>query len=240
MKKFTILLLLLGFISAVSTAQINVQSSFSKKFNVEFRVGPSFPYSDFGNKDANNNNSGYAKLGYKAEAIAGYKLIDVIGINVMGFYNANGTDLSSLSNKLNISTPGRTWTSDSKSWNIYGALLGFEYSYPASKYFIVGFKAYTGLLNATAPKVELTSGSDSFVQDEKSTTSLTYMFSVSGAYPITKSTFWITSVGYLGSTPRFDNIKTVSTINGVREETTLTFNQDMKVFVVDTGIRIVF
>ena len=239
MKNFTILLLLLGFISTVSTAQINVQSSFSKKFNVEFRVGPSFPYSDFGNKDATNNNSGFAKLGYKAEAIVGYKLIDVIGINLMGFYNANGTDLSSLSNQLNTSS-GKTWTSESKSWNIYGALLGFEYSYPASKSFIVGFKAYTGILNTTAPKVELTSGSDSYVQDEKSTTALTYMFSVSGAYPISKSTFWITSVGYLGSTPKFENVKTTQTINGVKSESTSTFNQDMKVFVVDTGIRIVF
>ncbi len=241
MKKFTILLLLLGFISAVSTAQINVQSSFSKKFNVEFRVGPSFPYSDFGNKDTANNNSGFAKLGYKAEAIVGYKLIDVIGINLMGFYNANGTDLSSLSNKLNNRFPGSTWTSDSKSWNIYGALLGFEYSYPASKSFIVGFKAYTGILNTTIPKVELTSGNDSYVQDEKSTTALTYMFSVSGAYPITKSTFWVTSVGYLGSTPRFENVSIRETYNGKPQpQRTETFNQDMKVFVVDTGIRIVF
>jgi hypothetical protein len=240
MKNFTILLLLLGFISTVSTAQINVQSSFSKKFTVEFRVGPSFPYSDFGNKDAANQNSGFAKLGYKTEAIVGYKLIDVIGINLMGFYNANGTDLSSLTNQLNGLTPGKTWTSDSKSWNIYGGLLGFEYSYPASKSFIVGFKAYTGILNTTAPKVELTSGSDSYVQDEKSTTALTYMFSVSGAYPISKSTFWVTSVGYLSSTPKFDNVKTTQTINGLKTESTSTFNQDMKVFVVDTGIRIVF
>ncbi len=240
MKKVTILILLLILAVSFSNAQINVQSSFSKKFNAELRVGPSFPYSDFGNKDAANNNSGFAKVGYKAEAIFGYKLIDVVGINLMGFYNSNGTDLSSLTNQLNSLTPGKNWSSDSKSWNIYGGLLGFEYSYPASRSFIVGFKAYTGILSTKAPKVELTSGSDTYVQDEKSTTALTYMFSVSGAYPLTKSTFWVTSIGYLGSTPKFDNVKTTQTINGIKTENSSTFNQDMKVFVVDTGIRIVF
>lgn len=240
MKQITILFLFLFLTVSFLNAQINVQSSFNKKFNVEFRVGPSFPYSDFGNKDAANNNSGFAKLGYKAEAIFGYKLIDVIGINLMGFFNSNGTDLSSLTNQLNGLTPGRTWSSDSKSWNIYGGLLGFEYSYPTSKSFIIGFKAYTGILNTSAPKVELSSGNDSFVQDEKSTTALTYMFSVSGAYPISKNTFWITSVGYLGSNPKFDNVKTTQTINGAKTESTSTFTQDMKVFVIDTGIRIVF
>src|SRR5665647_881812 len=132
MKIFTVLIILLVFVVSGLNAQINVQSSFSKKFNVELRVGPSFPYSDFGNKDANNQNSGFAKVGYKIEAIVGYKLIDVIGINLMGFYNANGTDLSSLS-KLLSDRSGNTWTSDSKSWNIFGGLVGFEYSYPASK-----------------------------------------------------------------------------------------------------------
>lgn len=240
MKVFTILLILLVSGISTSRAQINLQSSFEKKFNAEFRVGPSFPYSDFGNKDASKNNSGFAKIGYKAEAIIGYKLIDIIGVNLMGFFNSNGTDLSSLTNQLNSLTPGRSWTSDSKSWNIYGALLGFEYSYPASKNFVVGFKAYTGILNTTAPKVELMSGNDSYVQDEKSTTALTYMFSVSGAYPISKSAFWITSVGYLGSTPKFDNVKITKIISGLKEESTSTFNQDMKVFIIDTGIRIVF
>lgn len=239
MKKVTILLLLLVLAVSFSNAQINVQSSFSKKFNVEFRVGPSFPYGDFGNKDAVNQNSGFAKVGYKAEAIIGYKLIDIIGINLMGFYNSNGTDLSSLSNQLG-QTLGGTWTTDSKSWNIYGGLLGFEYSYPTSKYFIVGFKAYTGILSTTLPKVALTSGNNSYTQEEQSTTALTYMFSVSGAYPISKSMFWISSIGYLGSTPNFDLVKSVKTINGQVTESFTTFSQDMKVFVVDTGIRIVF
>lgn len=239
MRIFTTMLFLLSFIASLSTAQINVQSSFSKKFNIELRVGPSFAYSDFGNNDANNKNSGFAKTGYKIEASVGYKLIDIIGINLMGFLNANGTDISPLSSLLSQQT-GKTWTSDSKSWTIYGGLLGFEYTYPTSKSFIIGFKAYTGILNTKAPKVQLTSGNDSYVQDEKSTTALTYMFSVSGAYPLSKSIFWITSLGLVGSTPRFDNVKTVETINGVRTESTESFNQDLKVFVVDTGLRIVF
>ncbi len=239
MKKLTVLLLL-SFIAATSVySQINVQNSFNKKFNVELRVGPSFPYGDLGKDDANNTNSGFAKLGFKGEAVIGYKLVDVIGINVMGFYNSNPTDLANLTTALNTST-GKTWATDSKSWNIFGALLGFEYSYPASKSFIVGFKAYSGIMSTNAPEIKLTSGSDSYVQEGKSTTAITYMISVSGAYPVSNSVFWITSIGFLGSTPKFENVKITQILNGTKTETTTTFNQDMKVFVIDTGIRIVF
>jgi hypothetical protein len=67
------------------------------------------------------------------------------------------------------------------------------------------------------------------------------MFSVSGAYPITKSLFWVSSLGYVGSTPKFSDVKTTETINGVvQPSNTSTFNQDLKVFVIDTGLRIVF
>ncbi|MFA7361783.1 MAG: hypothetical protein WC139_12180 [Candidatus Kapaibacterium sp.] len=239
MKIIYVLFLILAFHISFSHAQNNVQSSFNKKFNVEIRVGPSFPYGDLGKTDALNKNSGFAKIGFKAEAVVGYKLVDVLGINVMGFYNSNGTDLTNLTQQLNNQT-GRAWTTDSKSWNIYGGLLGLEYSYPASKSIVVGFKAYSGIMSTTSPKVELTSGADSFVQEEKSTTALTYMFSLSGAYPLSNNIFWISSIGFLGATPKFENVKTVTTINGVTTESTDTFNQDMKVFIVDTGIKIVF
>lgn len=239
MRILTVLLLLLALNISQTNAQINLQNSFNKKFNIELRVGPSFPYGDLGNKDANNNNSGFAQVGFKAEAVVGYKLVDVLGINIMGFYNSNGTDLSNLSQLLNSRT-GKAWSSDSKSWNIFGGLLGFEYSFPASKVLIVGFKAYSGIMSTTSPKVELTSGADSYIQDELSTTALTYMFSLSGAYPLSNNIFWVSSIGFLGSTPKFENVKTVTTINGVRTESTETFSQDMKTFVVDTGIRIVF
>lgn len=239
MRPLVVLLLLLALNISLTNAQINLQNSFNKKFNVELRVGPSFPYGDLGNKDANNKNSGFAQVGFKAEAVVGYKIVDVLGINLMGFFNSNGTDLSSLSQNLNSST-GKTWSSDSKSWNIFGGLLGFEYSFPASKVLVVGFKAYSGIMSTTSPKVELKSGADSYVQDELSTTALTYMFSLSGAYPLSNNIFWISSIGFLGSTPKFENVKTVTTINGVSKEELETFSQDMKVFVVDTGIKIVF
>lgn len=239
MKKFNVLLLLIVLSVSSVYSQINIQNSFNKKFNVELRVGPSFPYSDFGNKEAANANSGFAKVGFKAEAVVGYKLVDVLGINVMGFFNANGTDLGSLETSLKTST-GKIWTADSKSWNIYGALVGLEYSMPASKTLIVGFKAYSGIMSTNAPEVKLTSGADSYVQESKSTTALTYMFSVSGAYPLSNNVFWISSIGFLGATPKFENVKITQIINGAKTETFTTFNQDMKVFVVDTGIRIIF
>ncbi|MFA5011080.1 MAG: hypothetical protein WC644_03905 [Ignavibacteria bacterium] len=239
MRIIIVLFFILSFHISFSHAQNYVQSSFSKKFNVEVRVGPSFPYGDLGKTDALNKNSGFAKLGFKAEAVVGYKLVDVLGINVMGFFNSNGTDLANL-NQLLSSQTGNAWTADSKSWNIFGGLIGLEYSYPASKSLIVGFKAYSGIMSTTSPKVELTSGSNSYIQDEKSTTALTYMISLSGAYPLSKNIFWISSIGLVGATPKFENVKTTTIINGVKTENTDTFNQDMKVFVVDTGIRIIF
>ena len=158
MKKFTLLLVLFSIWISLAFSQNDNKPSYllnTKRFSVEFLVGPSFPYGDFGRKDASLESSGFAKVGYKVESGISYKLLDVVNIGVMGFYNANGTNLSDLESYLSYLYPGTTWSAKSDNWNIYGGLFGFTLSLPLSKKLTGSFRAYSGIMNATIPMLEV-------------------------------------------------------------------------------------
>ncbi|MCI0472010.1 MAG: hypothetical protein L0Y76_00320 [Ignavibacteria bacterium] len=244
MKKILILTLAILFSTSLISDSLFAQKKYAQKkiyrFYTDLQVGPSFPYGDLGSDDVSSRNSGYATTGYKIEFNFGYKLIDLVGINLMAFYNSNPLDLEPLETHLTSLHPGTQWTSESLSWALYGGLLGFEFSYPAGKNFNMGLKAYTGYMSTTSPQLEIRSGSDYYTQAEKETSALAYMFSLSGEYKIGPQIYWITSLDFLGANPNFDNVGVTKQVNGVTTNETKTFTQDMKAFVIDTGLKIVF
>jgi len=242
MKTITVSLLMILLLSSFSFSQKKNENllNTSKKFSVELTAGPSFPYSDFGRKDVSQESSGYAKLGYKFELSAAYRLIDVLDITVMGFYNSNGSDLSNLSSFLNQKYPGSNWIADSKRWNLLGGFAGFQLDFPITKKITGGFKAYSGFINTKSPEAILRNGNDFFKQSELSTTSFGYFVSLSANYPLTKSLFWTVSGDFIGSNASFNDVKTTTFINGATNEKTISYSQNIQVFVIDTGIKFIF
>jgi hypothetical protein len=245
MKKILIVILAVLFSTSFFSPHLFGQSKkYTPKkvyrFYTDLEIGPSFPYGDLGSDDAYSKNSGYATVGYKVEFNFGYKLIDLVGINLMAFYNGNPLNLSTLEERLAKEYPGTQWSSESLNWGLYGGLLGFEFSYPAGKNFNMGLKAYTGYMSTTSPQLEIRSGSNYYTQAEKETSALAYMFSLSGEYKIGPQIYWITTMDFLGANPNFDNVGITKQVNGVTTNDTKTFSQDMKAFVIDTGLKIVF
>jgi hypothetical protein len=244
MKKFTLVLVLFSLWVSITFSQTDNKPSYllnTKKFSVELAVGPSFPYGDYGRKSASNESSGYAKLGYKIEAGASYKLIDVINISIMGFYNANGTDLSDFESHLAYIYPGTSWSAQSGRWDIFGGLLGFSLSFPLTKKLTGNFRAYSGILNATLPALEVLGNSgNKYNQDEKTTTSFTYIVSLSVTYPLSKWLYWSSSVDFLGATPNFSDVNTKTVVGGITKTGITNFSQNMQSFIIDTGLMIVF
>jgi|GEM_PF-885058 len=244
MKKILIVILAILFSTSLFSDSLFGQTKYAKKkfyrFYTDLQVGPSFPYGDLGSDDPLSVKSGYATVGYKIEANFGVKLIDVVGINLMGFFNSNPINLGTLETHLSGKFPGTSWSYDALKWEIYGGLLGFEFSYPAAKKFTVGLRAYTGYLSTTSPQLQLYSGSNSYTQAEAKSDGLAYLISLSGEYLIGPQIYWTGSLDFLGANPDFNNVGTVTVVNGVTTPSTTSFTQDMKVFVIDTGIKIVF
>ena len=239
MRKIYIILLVL-LISTSVLAQ-NKYNSYETpgKFGVEVTIGPSFPYGDFGRKDPYNESSGFAIVGYKAGANLSYHLIDVVDINLMGIYNSNGTNMSELENLL-ASKYGGAWTAESRTWSTYGGFLGFGLSYPYTKKLSVGFRAYSGILNSKAPEVKISSGNSYYKQDEKTASSFSYIISINGKYQLTRNLYWITALEFMGSSANFQDVTTTIVSGETNKVTTGSFSQDMRTFLVNTGLKLVF
>jgi hypothetical protein len=245
MKEFTLLLVLFSVWVSTAFSQADNQPNYllnTKKFGVDLSVGPSFPYGDFGRKSASNDNSGFAKLGYKIEAGATYKLIDVINLNVMGFYTSNGTDLSDLQTLLGQRNPGTSWTAQSGRWDIFGGLVGLSLTMPITKKLTGSFKAYSGILNATIPELNVKgTNNSSYIQSKQTTSTFSYIVSLSVSYPLSRSFYWTSSADFIGATPNFNDVSIQSTINGVPQPVVKTsLSQNMQSFIIDTGITFVF
>ncbi|HWQ80828.1 MAG TPA: hypothetical protein VN514_01035 [Ignavibacteria bacterium] len=238
MKKILIVLTLI-ILTAPLFAQDNKVTINPNKFGAEINAGPSIPYGDFGSKDPYNESAGFAKLGYKIEANVSYHLIDVIDVYLMGFYNSNGTKLSALEDALKQKYGG-TWTAGSRTWNTYGGFIGFEFSYPIYKKVSMGFRAYSGLLNSTAPELTVSRGSDFYRQDEKTATSFSYIISINGKYHLARNFFWVLSLDFLGSNASFKDVNITEYVGGYTTVRTGTFSQDMRTFIISTGPRITF
>ena len=238
MKNILFVLALIILTTSLHAQERNYQIN-PNKFGIEINGGPSIPYGDFGSKDAYNASAGFAKLGYKIDANVSYHLIDVIDVYAMGFYNSNGTNLENfeiaLKNKY-----GGTWSAGSRTWNIYGGFIGFEFSYPIYRKISLGFRAYSGLLNSKAPELTIINGNDFYRQDEKSASSFAYIISLNGKYHLTKGLFWITSLDFLGGNASFKDVKTTEYVGGITSERFSTFSQDMRSVVVSTGLRLTF
>jgi hypothetical protein len=239
MKKLYFIVLAL-LISSLVYSQDKYNANLSPKlFGIEITAGPSFPYGDFGSKDAYNESAGFAKVGYKAGVNLTYHLIDIIDINLMGFFNSNGTNLSNLQNALSEKYGG-AWTADSRTWNIYGGFLGFEFSYPIYRKLSVGFRAYSGMINSKAPELTIRNGNFYYKQDEKTASSFSYIISLDGKYHLTNNLFWIASVDFLGGSASFKDVKTTVSTGNTPVVTVQTFSQDMRTVIINTGLRIVF
>ncbi|MCE1165473.1 MAG: hypothetical protein LWX07_08750 [Bacteroidetes bacterium] len=238
MKNYLIVVFLIAIAATVQAQERNYQIN-PNKFGVEINAGPSIPYGDFGSKDAYNVSAGFAKLGYKVEANVSYHLIDVIDVYLMGVYNSNGTNLSNLENALS-SEYGGTWTAGSRTWNIYGGFIGFEFTYPIYRKVSLGFRAYSGLLNSKAPELKVSNGGDYYIQSEKTASSFAYIISLNGKYHLTKGLFWVMSLDFLGGSASFKDVKTTKYHGGTTEESLNTFSQDMRTIAVSTGLRLTF
>lgn len=238
MKKILLVFAVIIFAVTLKAQEKNIQIT-PNKFGVELNAGPSIPYGDFGSKDPYNESAGFAKLGYKIEANVSYHLIDVIDVYLMGFYNSNGTKLTALEDALRQKNGG-TWTAGSRTWNTYGGFIGFEFSYPIYKKISMGFRAYSGLLNSTAPELTISSGNDFYRQDEKTASSFSYIISLNGKYHLARNFFWILSLDFLGANASFKDVKITESIGGYTTVRTGTFSQDMRTFILSTGPRITF
>jgi len=237
MKKLTVLFLAILVITNISFSQTNTTKS-PKREKIFFglSVGPSFPESDYKNKEFTLN-SGYAKVGYKIQAYGGINLIGVLGVSILGFTNYNTTNTENLKNNITSTYPGNNWIDNSKSWQLFGGMGGITLYYPLDKKLTLDVKIMSGLLNAISPELLFVSGSNTYKLESQTTNSFSYMTSIGLNVNVGQNVSLTTSMDFMSSSPSFNNVKTTTSINGVNNETTTSFSREINIINLMVGFR---
>lgn len=208
-------------------------------------VGPSIPLSDFSRKDPSSDASGYAKLGYCVEGDINFRLAPLFTLGLTSYFNSNPTDLQALIDDQNAKNPGTSWSGKANNWYLYGILGGFGYSYPVAPKVRAELKGLAGFLNAKSPEFLITaaSGSDVYTLkiEEKSVNTWSYIFSVNLAYSLSDRLSALGKVEFIGSQPRFDNVKTTISTNGIIiDSSDESFRRHISTLIIGAGLRYAF
>jgi len=245
-RKFRSFVILFLFLSSVSFSQDNsCRTTHCLKGDrgyFGFTVGPGIPVGNFADNNISNNNAGYATTGSKMELNAGYLVYKSIDLAAKLFYSSNSYDVSPLTRKLAADYPGISWTTSGRSWDIYGFLVGVNYSYPFTRKLVGDFKFQSGFISASTPQM-LVNGSDGskITEGKKSASSFAVLLSAGGHYPLGRLIDLVGNLEYVGSSPTFSNINKVSNITGFSPVTsTASYTQNIGLVSLNFGFRVKF
>jgi len=212
MKPHHLLSILMLFITILGNSQ--------DKGYIALSAGPSFPTGDFGSKDVNNQSAGLANTGAIFDLTFAQKFGKNLGMTLMLRGQANGVDTDPLVNELIAEAPDASWSAESENWTIGGILGGLYGSFPMGDNGKVTFdtRAMIGYLNATSPQITVNGnylGTNFWVLTESASAgAFAYLLGAGFRFNLGTHLCLLTNLDYLGATPEFLDVATVTSIGG--------------------------
>ncbi|MCW8811789.1 MAG: hypothetical protein OQJ93_01500 [Ignavibacteriaceae bacterium] len=235
----TICILLTFMLLSYNVLAQGILSTVGGKLYVGISAGPSFPLSSYADDNPQDERSGYAKTGYMIELNGGIRLLNLFEISVTGFRNSNGTNLANLVNSVNASYPGNNFTGESGSWEIYGILGGIGVSFPLPQKFIADIRVLGGYQNSSSPEISLTSNNPNtyFKIEGKTVSSPVYFGAASIRHPVANSLYLSLGFQYIGSSAKFENVRTTTSTDGEVSESTISFDRSLDAWGLNVGLK---
>jgi hypothetical protein len=231
------------FVILILTSVSEAQKKYDFLF-VNFTAGPSIPIGEYASNDANNPGSGYAKVGIKGEIVGGINITRNISLLTEFFINTNSINLQTLNDKLDKLYPGYTWEYEVKKWSLYGGFAGLSLRTQVNKKISTFIYALCGYVNSTSPEIILTAGYPDtkayYHTESTSTAAITYKLTTGLEYAIDKRFSICGTLDYIGSKPRFKNVRTdiIYYDNTTPTQTEYpTFDQSLSVFNIGIGFK---
>jgi hypothetical protein len=237
MKNIFVFFIVILIVSNIAYSQKKTKyTSAKEKIFFGLTVGPSFPESDFANKEVTLS-SGYAKVGYKIQGYGGINLLGTVGVTVLGFTNFNTTDPENLKNSITTKYPGNNWLVNSKSWQLFGGMGGISFYYPMGGNVSLDLKIMSGLLSAKSPELLFVSGNNSYKLESATANSFSYMTSIGLNFYVGQNISLTGAMDFMRAEPNFTNVKTTVNIDGNATETTSSFYREMNIININLGFR---
>jgi opacity protein-like surface antigen len=209
-------------------------------FFIELSGGPSIPFGEFANSDANDPSSGYATVGGRIALRLGLNFTPNYGLVSILFGNMNGTDAEPLRKLIDQQNPGYNWSIESGNWKIGGALLGLR-SRLVTKSITYNIDIYGGGFNSYSPEIIATSLPNNSIRlEDKSVFALAYLISAGLSYEIGNNISLTGNVEFLGAKQSFTDVNRISTIGGTTTTTTISYDQSYNAINIVLGLKYSF
>jgi len=229
-----ILFLVFAFVDKESSGQAK------EFFFIELSGGPSIPFGEFANSDANDPSSGYATVGGRIALKLGLNFTPNYGLVSILIGNMNGTDTEPLRKLIDQQNPGYNWSIESGNWRIGGAMLGLRSRFIA-KSITYNIDIYGGGINSYSPEITATSSPNNSIKlEDKSVFALAFLISAGMSYEIGDNISLTGSMEFLGAKQSFTDVNRISTIGGTTTTTTVSYDQSYNAFNIILGLKYSF
>ena len=227
----TLFVWILLFTSLISSAQTATESKPKKGF-LGVYFGPSFPVGNFGSSEWNNDNAGFAKMGYQMAVIDfGVKFVPNFGLAASLKGSSIPMNVQYIADQYALEYGGQ-FVVKSTRWGLGGFYVGPFVTIPLKK-LEIDFRLMTGLMIATSPELSVTwqTTGETQTQNGEVGPSISITVGTGLRYHISKSVSLVATGEYLRARPTFivdqypgnnyqtttvyQNVSTISTTLGI-------------------------
>jgi len=224
---------------------------FSQTYNdraalLEIGYGVAVPFGKFESIDVNDSASGYATSGTNLNVLFTYMLNKKIGVSAMISSSVNKLNETGVENKFNVFAErlGDAFVSDMQlaKWNTIAYMAGAQFIHPFQKA-AFNLQLLAGYSRTEYPEANVIIYKDTSID---AVTADQYAESVSSAfcinagvglkYNVSDIMCLNVNANFFSAYPEFDDIKTVSTVNGITTEEIHSYHQRVSLLNVTVGV----
>jgi hypothetical protein len=225
--------------------------SFSQTYNdrvalLEIGYGVAVPFGKFESIDVSDSASGYATAGTNLNVIFTYMINKKIGVSAMISSSVNKLNETGVKNKFNVFAEriGGAFVSDMQlaKWNTIAYMAGSQFIQPLQKA-AFSLQLLAGYSRTEYPEANVIIYKDTSIDavtcdQYAGSVSSAFCFNVGAGlkYNISEIMCINVNANYFSAYPEFDDIKTVSTVNGITTEEVHSYHQPVSLLNVTAGL----
>lgn len=227
-------------------ALVVVSSGFTQQdsnFELEISVGPAIPLGDFGDKDEDNDDAGFAKTGSELAVFGNWTLQSPFGIAVGWVVDGNYPDVDKLVDEFSSIDPTLNWEAESQAFLTNALLVGPSFTQTSGNTYL-GLTLGAGVAFVRFPEITVTASDGSgneaeVVQERALAASLAARASAKVGFWVDSSTAITLGVSYMYTNPTADDVELSLSENGTVVSTDSSdIEQEIQILTIPIGVVI--
>jgi hypothetical protein len=212
-------------------------------FDLDISVGPAIPLGDFGEKDADNDDAGFAKTGFELAVFGNWTLQSPFGIAAGWVVDGNYPDLDAVLDEFSSIDPTLNWEAEAEAFLTNALLVGPSFSQTSGNTYL-GLTLSAGVAFVRFPELTVTASDGSgneaeVVQERALAASLAARARAKVGFWVDSSTAITLGATYMYTNPTADDVELSLSENGTVTATDSSdIEQEIQILTIPIGVVI--